>query len=185
MPILRVSARIGLITSVLLIAAPLKVAAQELTLAETERLALEHAPWSPHHRANGDAAAERAVYEGRLPDPQLTLGYVNVPTDTWKLDQEDMTMTMVGVRQSFPPYGALDAGTRRAERTVARERARLETERANLMRQVRGVWYELYYATQGQILLAATRALAVRDLEAAEGGFRAARESPRAVLRAR
>ena len=185
MPILRVSARIGLITSVLLIAAPLKVAAQELTLAETERLALEHAPWYAHHRANVDAAAERAVYEGRLPDPQLTLGYVNVPTDTWKLDQEDMTMTMVGVRQSFPPYGALDARTRRAERTVARERARLETERANLMRQVRGVWYELYYATQGQILLAATRALAVRDLEAAEGRFRAAQDSPRAVLRAR
>src|SRR3990172_8101601 len=60
MPILRVSARIGLITSVLLIAAPLKVAAQELTLAETARLALEHAPWYAHHRANVDAAAEPA-----------------------------------------------------------------------------------------------------------------------------
>lgn len=167
-------------------AMPLGAAAQtELTLAEAERLALEHAPWYAHHRANVEAAAERAVYEGRLPDPQLTLGFVNVPTDTWSTRPEDMTMAMVGVRQSFPPYGALDARTRRAERTLTRERARLETERANLMRQVRAVWYELYYATQGERLLEATRALAVRDLEAAEGRFRAAQDSPRAVLRAR
>jgi len=167
------------------IAAPAARAEHGLTLAEAERLALERAPWYAHHRANVEAAAERAAYEGQLPDPQLSLGLLNVPTDTWKLDREDMTMAMVGVRQSFPPYGALDARTRRAEQTLTRERARLETERANLMRQVRAVWYELYYATQGLRLIEATRALAVRDLEAAEARFRAAQDSPRAVLRAR
>src|SRR3990172_6782670 len=76
------------------------------------------APWYAHHRANVEAAAERAAYEGQLPDPQLSLGLLNVPTDTWKLDREDTTMAMVGVRQSFPPYGALDARTRRAQHTV-------------------------------------------------------------------
>ena len=79
------------------------LAAPELTLAEAERLALEHAPWLQHHRTNADAAAERAVYQRRLPDPQLTLGFLNVPTDSFSLSEEDMTMTMVGIRQAFPP----------------------------------------------------------------------------------
>src|SRR3989338_4259824 len=167
MPILRVSARIGLITSVLLIAAPLKVAAQELTLAETERLALEHAPWYAHHRANVDAAAERAVYEGRLPDPQLTLGYVNVPTDTWKLDQEDMTMTMVGVRQSFPPGDTLALKSRRAEKELTREEAKVEVERRNLLRQVRQAWLQFYFQQESLRLLQESRRLQQKQLEAA------------------
>ena len=65
-----------------LLAAPLSAGAA-LTLAEAERLALAHAPWLAHHRTNVSAAAERVVYEGRLPDPQLILGVVNVPTDTY------------------------------------------------------------------------------------------------------
>ncbi|HLE93468.1 MAG TPA: hypothetical protein VI543_02665, partial [Sulfuricaulis sp.] len=84
---------------VVLSGTPIAVAAQEITLPEAERLALEQAPWLAHHRTNMDAAAERTVYEGRLPDPQLIVGAINVPTDTYKLNTEDMTMTMVGIRQ--------------------------------------------------------------------------------------
>ena len=58
-----------------------------LTLTQAESLAQTHAPWLAHHRTAASAAAERVVYEGRLPDPQLILGALNVPTDTWKLDQ--------------------------------------------------------------------------------------------------
>ena len=156
-----------------------------LTLAEAERLALERAPGLLRARANVDAAAERAVYEGRLPDPQLTLGAINVPTDTYKLNREDMTMTMVGVRQAFPPGDMLGARTRRAEQELTREQARLETERRNLLRQVRQTWLELYYATQSLRVLETLRPLARRDLEAAEGRYRAAQDMQRAVFRAR
>ena len=87
-----------------------------LTLTQAESLAQTHAPWLAHHRTNASAAAERAVYAGRLPDPQLVLGALNVPTDTWKFDQEDMTMAMVGC-SSFPPGDALALRGRRAQRT--------------------------------------------------------------------
>lgn len=156
-----------------------------LTLAEAERLAIERAPGLLRARANVDAAAERAVYEGRLPDPQLTLGAINVPTDTYKLNREDMTMTMVGVRQAFPPGDMLGARTRRAEQELTREQARLETERRNLLRQVRQTWLELYYATQSLRVLETLRPLARRDLEAAEGRYRAAQDMQRAVFQAR
>ncbi len=166
------------------LAAPLTAGAS-LTLAEAERLALAHAPWLQHHRTNVDAAAERVVYQGRLPDPQLTVGFINVPTDTYKTNQEDMTMTMVGVRQAFPPGDTLALRSRRAEKELTREEARLELERRNLLRQVRQTWLEIYYATRAVQILESTRALAQRDLEATEGRYRAAQETQRTVFVAR
>ena len=138
--------------SIALLAVPLTAGAA-LTLAEAERLALEQAPTLARARTNVSASAERTVYEGRLPDPQLTTGFVNVPTDTYRLNREDMTMTMVGVRQSFPPGDTLNLKSRRAERELTREEARLEAERRNLLRQVRQTWLEIYYLNQSLRLL--------------------------------
>jgi outer membrane protein TolC len=160
-------------------------AAPELTLAEAERLALEQAPWLQHHRTNASAAAERAVYEGRLPDPQLTLGVANVPTDSYRLNREDMTMTVVGVRQTFPPGKTLQLKTERAEKELAREQARVQMEQRNLLRQVRQVWLELYFQEQSLRTLAESRRLASKQLDSAEGRYRAAQETQQSVLRSR
>jgi len=160
-------------------------AAPELTLDEAERLALEQAPWLQHHRTNADAATERAVYEGRLPDPQLTLGLANVPTDSYRLNQEDMTMTVVGVRQAFPPGKTLKLRTERAEKELAREQARVQMEQRNLLRQVRQSWLELYFQEQSLRTLDESRRLAHKQLDAAEGRYRAAQETQQSVLRSR
>ncbi|MEK7190951.1 MAG: TolC family protein, partial [Pseudomonadota bacterium] len=167
-----------------LLAAPLSAGAA-LTLAEAERLALEQAPTLARARANVSASAERTVYEGRLPDPQLTTGFVNVPTDSYNLRQDDMTMTMVGVRQSFPPGDTLNLKSRRAERELTREEARLEAERRNLLRQVRQTWLEIYYLNHSLRLLGETRRLQQKQLEAAEGRYRAAADMQQALSRAR
>ena len=41
--------------------------------------------------------------DGELMDPQLRVGAVNVPVDSFSLDAEDMTMLEVGVVQEFQP----------------------------------------------------------------------------------
>lgn len=157
----------------------------ELALVDAERLALEHAPWLQHHRTNVDAAAARAVYEGRLPDPQLTLGAVNVPTDSWRLDQEDMTMLSVGLRQQFPPGDTLRLRARRARTELTREQARLEIERRNLLKQVRYTWLELYFRNESSRILDEQRGVQQRQLAAAEARYRAAQEPQQAVFRQR
>ncbi len=173
------------IVFILTTGAPGAFAAPELTLAEAERLALEQAPWLQHHRTNADAAAERAVYEGRLPDPQLTLGVANVPTDSYRLNREDMTMTVVGVRQAFPPGKTLKLKSERAEKELAREQARVQMEQRNLLRQVRQAWLELYFQEQSLRTLDESRRLARKQLDAAEARYRAAQETQQSVLRSR
>lgn len=156
-----------------------------LTLVRAESLAQTHAPWLAHHRTNASAAAERVVYAGRLPDPQLVLGALNVPTDSWKLDQEDMTMTMVGLRQSFPPGDTLALRSRRAEKELTREQAKIEAERRNLLKQVRQAWLELYFQEESLRRLQETRRLQEKQLQAAEGRYRAAADMQQVVIRAR
>ncbi|HYM47462.1 MAG TPA: TolC family protein, partial [Burkholderiaceae bacterium] len=169
-----------------LVAVPMIASAQALlTLTDAERLALEQAPWLQHHRSNVGAAAERAVYEGRLPDPQLTLGAVNVPTDSFSLRDDDMTMLSVGVRQSFPPGDMLAARERRAQKELSREEAKLEIERRSLLKQIRQLWLELYMQEQSVRVLDESRQLQKRALAAAEGRYRAAQDPQQAVLRAR
>ncbi|MDH3370929.1 MAG: TolC family protein [Gammaproteobacteria bacterium] len=179
-----VSSRLAGILIALLAGITPVLASPGLTLSEAERLALENAPWLKHHRTGAKAAAERVVYESRLPDPQLTLGFLNVPTDSYRLDREDMTMTMVGIRQAFPPGDVLKLKGQRAEKELTREQARVEIEYRNLLRQVRQTWVELYYQQQSLNTLQELRRLARKQLEAAEARYRAAQAMQQSVLQA-
>jgi hypothetical protein len=113
--------------------APVVAPAQAaLTLAEAERLALEQAPALGRSQAEVAASRERTVYAGELPDPQLTLGALNVPTDSYRLDQEDMTMLMLGLRQAVPP-----GKTRRLRRQRAESDGEQRFSRADLSSSAR------------------------------------------------
>jgi outer membrane protein TolC len=160
-------------------------AAEPLTLVEAERLALTHAPSYAQAQANLSAAAERVVHEGRLPDPQLYIGVVNVPSDSFKLDEEDMTMTMIGVRQAFPPGATRSLRTRRAEHEQVHEQSRLEGVRRALLRDVRQTWLQLYYLDSALKVLRENQTLQRAQLRSIEARYRAGVEPPQAVLKTR
>lgn len=161
------------------------VLAAELTLERAQALALEQAPALARFASSVAAASERVVYEGRLPDPMLTLGAINVPSDSLSLKDEDMTMVGVGLRQAFPPGDTLAQRTRRAGADADRDRARFDAARRKLIRDVRAAWFDLYAAEQSLRLHHDALQLARRDLASAEGRYRAAQDPQRTVLQAR
>jgi outer membrane protein TolC len=185
MSVIQALSRLAGISLIVLTGASSVQADTELMLAEAERLAIENAPWLQHHHTNATAAGERSMYESRLPDPQLILGALNVPTDSFRLDREDMTMTMVGIRQVFPPGKTLRLRGERAEKQHGREQLMVEAEQRNLLRQVRATWLELYLAQQSLHTIEESRRFQQRQLAAAEGRYRAAAEMPQVVLKAR
>ncbi len=127
----------------------------ELTLADAERIAVERDAVTRQLAQESLAMRERAVAEGQLMDPRLRLGAVNLPVDSFSLDEEDMTMLELGVSQEFP------AG---ATRRLARQRMELGAEAADasardrellVRREVRKVWTELGYLERAAQLLEA------------------------------
>ena len=160
-------------------------AAEPLTLARAEQLSLAYAPWYAHHHRNVDAAAARADYVGQLPDPQLILGALNLPADSLRLDEVDMTMLMVGVRQEFPPGDTLTLRSKRAHSELDQETWRLELERRTLVRDVRNIWLDLYYLEQSRATVRDLRPFYLSAERASEGRYRAGVARLQEVLAAR
>ena len=132
---------------------PLRADADGLTLAESERIAVERDAMLREMRAQGAAMRERAVMDGELMDPQLRLGAVNVPVDSFSLDEEDMTMLEVGVVQEFRPGDSRRLSSKQmVQLASAMDATALDRERI-VRREVRKLWTQLAYIGSARSLL--------------------------------
>ena len=59
--------------------------------------------WLQVNRQQELAGREIATASGELPDPRISIGISNLPTDTFSFNQEAMTQFRVGLNQMFPP----------------------------------------------------------------------------------
>lgn len=89
------------------------------------------------------AARQRAIPADALPDPQLTLGLANVPIDgddRFSLDDEPMTMRMIGVMQAFPNAAKRAARAGAARGRVGLAEAEMRVVRQTVLRQTAQAW---------------------------------------------
>ena len=132
---------------------PSLAVAAGLTLAESERIAVDRDAMLREMRAQGAAMRERAVMDGQLMDPQLRVGAVNVPVDSFSLDKEDMTMLEVGVVQEFKPGQSRQLSRKQMEQlAAAMDATALDRERI-VRREVRKLWTQLAYVGSARALL--------------------------------
>ncbi|MHC8309561.1 TolC family protein [Pseudomonas sp. GT1P32] len=134
---------VGLAASVL--ALPSLAAA--LTLDEALRLAENNAPSLTAQDARIQAASSAAIPAGELPDPKLLLGVQNYPiggADRWSLDQDFMTMQMVGVRQEMPNSDKRKARIEVADAAVDRAAAERRVERLKVRQSTALAWISSY-----------------------------------------
>ena len=127
--------------------APLPIFASTLSLPEAEHLALTNAPELRSLQASQEALEQQAVADGQLPDPQLTVGAINVPTDTFSFSQDDMTMVQFGLQQTFLPGHSLKYKSQKTEDLSKAMGKKQQAESLDLLRKVRENWLELYYWT--------------------------------------
>ena len=115
----------------------------EVELEQAVTLALDHSLELASIRARSDAMRAASSYAGAFPDPTLSLNAMNMPTDTFSLDQEAMTQMQVALSQSFP-----FPGKRKLRREAVEHQAsasdQMETERRSAIAgEVRVAWWQL------------------------------------------
>ncbi|RAI63139.1 hypothetical protein DOZ80_28995 [Pseudomonas fluorescens] len=118
-----------------------------LTLDEALRLAENNAPSLTAQDAKIQAASSAAIPAGELPDPKLLLGVQNYPVggpDRWSIDQDFMTMQMVGVRQEMPNGDKRKARIEVADAAVDRAAAERRVERLNVRQSTALAWINSY-----------------------------------------
>jgi len=156
------AAALLIIAALLLWGAPrpgLTASSAPLTLEAAVREALAGNPGLEALRRRAEALAAVPSQAGTLPDPRLHLGAMNLPVDSLALSQEAMTQLQVGLSQALPFPGKLALREAVARRRAEAAAARVAELRLALARDVRLVWWNLYYLDRALAILDRNREL--------------------------
>lgn len=127
--------------------------AAPLTLLEAQQLAVSEQPLLTAQQATARSQREAAIAAQQLPDPRLKLALQNVPTDTFSLTEDFMTMRTIAIEQMFPGGNKRALRGRRGEQEAAQSEAEFEGQKRALRRDAALAWLDLYYFTQSRLLL--------------------------------
>jgi len=119
-------------------------AADVLTLAQAEQIALQTNPALASVRAQAEAMAEVPSQAGALPDPMLGLNAMNVPVDTFNFDQDPMTQMQVSLSQAFPFPGKRGLRRAAAEHEATAASAAVSERRLGILGDVRAAWWQIF-----------------------------------------
>ena len=158
-------------------------AEQTLTIERAVQTALERDALINVYQSRGDAYREQSVAEDTLPDPKIKLGMMNVPTDTYTLNQEPMTQVQLGIQQMFPRGNSLEIKSQRAITMSMAEDAKTENQRRKITREVRETWLELFYWLNAEAVVNKNRNLFTKLVSVTKQQYAAGRQKQQDVIR--
>jgi len=168
----RRSAILGLLA---LLALPLSVAGQTLTLDAAVRQAVAQAPLLQARRDQWTSAREEAGRAGALPDPQLTVGIDNLATQgpgAYTAGGDSMTMRSVGFSQVLPSRSKRRAERARANATADVAASSVQVTDLAIRQQTAQAWIGTWGAAAEQDMLRRLRDEWTLDLTAAKARLR-------------
>ena len=116
-----------------------------LKLNTAVSIAVDANPTLAEIQARYRAAETVPSQRGALPDPALSIQLMNLPTNTFRFNQEPMTQVSFGVSQGVPYPGKRKLRAEAAEFEANAVAAEVEETRLRLVRDVKGQWWELFY----------------------------------------
>ncbi|WP_051937939.1 TolC family protein [Ghiorsea bivora] len=133
-----------IVGSLSLIFSSLAIAEEPLTL-EKAVMQVKENPAYLARKASASAWSFIPEQAGGLPDPVLSLGALNFPTDTFARDQENMTQLQVGISQALPFPGKLELREKFALYMAKAAADDVDELRLQLVSQAKVNWWNLYY----------------------------------------
>jgi len=158
-------------------------AEQTLTIEQAVQTALERDALINVFKFRRDAYKEQSIAEDTLPDPKIKLGVMNVPVDTYSLNQEPMTQVQLGITQMFPRGNSLEIKSQRALSMSMVEEAKTENQRRKVTREVRETWLELYYWLHAESVVKKNRNLFTKLVSVTKQQYAAGRQKQQDVIR--
>lgn len=166
---------------------------QGTAFAQQKSLSLSHAvdlarqandPTVARLENKATALEERAVALSQLPDPTVRGSVENLPLDSFRLDQENMTQVRMTVRQAFPAGNTLALKGQKSREAAAGMRAQKQLVLRKIDLSVRTHWYDLFYWTRAQVNLQKNKRAIEEITDALRGAFASGDRLAQHVLRA-
>ncbi|MBD3377213.1 hypothetical protein GF406_19440, partial [candidate division KSB1 bacterium] len=135
-------------------------------------------------RERVEATRETVSQAGALPDPQLNLGLMNLPVNSFAFDQEPMTSKMIGVMQLFPFPGKLGLKKEIARLQVRQKELQLQEAENRLRSAVIRAYFDLYFIDRALETVDKNKDLVTQLLEVAQTQYVTGKGLQQDVLRA-
>ncbi len=160
-----------------------KVSAAEVLLldkAVAEALASNPSLASIAARATALAAIPSQV--AALPDPVLSANIANLPLDSFSFSQEGMTQVQLGINQALPYPGKLALRSQVAHQEAAAVGADVVERQLQLVRDVKTVWWNLFYLDRALEVIARNQVLLAQFVNVAETRYTVGRGLQQDIL---
>ncbi|MBN3562707.1 TolC family protein [Aliamphritea spongicola] len=135
------------------------VTEEPFTLGKAVKIALQQDAWQVQNRLQEKALISQSQAAGELPDPQFSFAVANLPTDSFKLDQEPMTQLIAGVSQMLPRGDSLVLRKQQFLQQSERHPLLSLDRQARLVMTVSQLWLEAYKVRQSIALIRNDRVL--------------------------
>ena len=157
-----------------------------LTLQMAVAAALVNDPWLLGNRYSQQAIESLSVAAGTLPDPKMSLGFSNLPSDTFDFAQEGMTQFKVGVSQVLPRGDSLAIKQKQLRLSASQYPFQQQDRQAKVAVTVTHLWLDAYRAQKSIALIEHDRSLFDQLAQVAEASYSSAvgRTSQQDVIRA-
>lgn len=158
--------------------------AAALSIENAQKLAIDNDFGITQTLNQTQATKAEALSQGQLPDPVLLLGTQNLPTDTFKFDQEPMTQFKVGIRQMFPQGDTLSLKEDKLNVQASSLEGVAQTRYLTVSQKVRFLWLEVLYWERAKKVLKQDEALFKQLLEVTHSLYSVGNVQQQDVLRA-
>ena len=165
-------------------AVPLDLSVPEQTgdheFIPSELLTLEHAllrvqaesPSLAEMQARAEAMATIPSQVGSLPDPIVSFSSLNLPVDTFDVDQEAMTQLQFGISQQIPYPGKLALKESIAEYMADAANSSVDEMRLQLNRDVKTLWWRLFFLDRSIEVVEINKTLLRQFIEIAQTKYK-------------
>ena len=153
-----------------------------LNLKQAEMLAIQFDPSIEGFKATSRSFDDESVADDTLPDPKLRLGAINVPVDTFDLEQEQMTQLKLGIQQDFPRGDVLSIKQKQSQYLSQAAMSMAGDVQLKIVRDVRETYLNLYYEIRAYQIIRETRKLFSELVKITESNYAAGRVNQQDVV---
>jgi len=155
-----------------------------LTMEEAQTIAIKSDLGITQTLNRSYSSKAEASSQSQLPDPVLVVGAQNLPTDTFKFDQEPMTQFKVGIRQMFPQGDTLSLKELKLNDQASSFESAAKTRYLTVTRKARNLWLEVLYWERAKNIIEEDEALFKQLLEVTHSLYSVGNVQQKDVLRA-
>ena len=130
---------------------PASAAAEMLSLQQAEIMALHNEPGIQSLDAKTRSWIQRSIADGQLMDPKIQVGILNLPTDTFDFDQENMTQLKISYIQQFPAGNTRQIKSEQSIKQSEQFQYSIENRKRSILKQVRLSYLEVLYWEQAHL----------------------------------